>query len=73
MDALGYGPKTLYPILRFRRALRLIDAGVGLAETAVRAGYADQAHLANESRRLGGRTITELLDGGRLVVSANGL
>lgn len=53
---LGYGPKTVERILRFRRALRLLDQRYGLAEAARLAGYADQAHLTNESQRLAGLT-----------------
>lgn len=71
--ALGYGPKTLDRILRFRRAVRLIGRQVRLAEAAVRAGYADQAHLTNEFRRLAGVTPRELSSAGPLVLSANGL
>lgn len=53
-DAFGYGPKTLQRILRFQRALDLIDAGVALMEVAAEAGYADQAHLTREVRQLAG-------------------
>lgn len=52
-DAFGYGPKTLDGILRFRRALPLIRRGE-LAAAALRAGYADQAHMSREVRRLAG-------------------
>jgi AraC-like DNA-binding protein len=49
-DALGYGPKTLDRILRFQRfrALARRRRGVGLAQLAAVAGYADQAHLTRE-------------------------
>jgi AraC-like DNA-binding protein len=50
----GYGPKTLARILRMRRALALARAGLPAAEVAVRAGYADQPHLAREIRDLAG-------------------
>ena len=71
--ALGYGPKTLERIIRFRRALRLVRSSrLGLAEAAYRAGYADQAHLTNEFRRLGGATPRALSSGGRLVRTASG-
>ena len=73
LAALGYGPKTLDRILRFRRALGLILRGVGLAEAASRTGYADQAHLTNEFRRLGGATPGEFSSAGRIILSANGL
>ncbi|MGP3976930.1 helix-turn-helix domain-containing protein [Streptomyces sp. 8N114] len=60
-DAFGYGAKTLARVLRMQRALGLATAGTPLAETAVRAGYADQAHLAREVRALAGAPMTELL------------
>lgn len=59
--AFGYGPKTLARILRLQRALALARAGVPYAETAARAGYADQPHLAREVRELAGTTLGELL------------
>ena len=53
--AVGYGPGTLARILRFRRFLTLLDRGRSdLAGLAFDAGYADQAHLTRESRRLAG-------------------
>ncbi|MBO1335456.1 helix-turn-helix domain-containing protein [Streptomyces sp. VRA16 Mangrove soil] len=61
LTAFGYGPKTLARILRLQRALALARAGTPLAETAVRAGYTDQAHLARDVRDLTGSTLTRLL------------
>jgi AraC-like DNA-binding protein len=60
--AIGYGPKTLDRVLRFRRALNLGHAGgaPNLGALAVAAGYADQAHFTRECRRLGGQTPSEL-------------
>jgi len=57
-DAVGYGPKTLTRVLRFQRFLEL--AGEDLARAALDAGYADQAHLTRECRRLAGRTPAQL-------------
>ncbi|WP_328941967.1 helix-turn-helix domain-containing protein [Streptomyces sp. NBC_00250] len=57
LDAFGYGPKTLARVLRLQRALALVLAGVPYAEAAVRAGCADQAHLARETRALAGMTL----------------
>jgi AraC-like DNA-binding protein len=56
VDTFGYGPKTLDRILRFQRFLRLAKEsdGRGLAALAFKAGYADQAHLTREVRRLSG-------------------
>ncbi|MFE5297895.1 helix-turn-helix domain-containing protein [Streptomyces sp. NPDC056632] len=59
--AFGYGPKTLARILRLRRALDLAAAGMPYAEAALRAGCADQAHLAREMRALTGTTLTAYL------------
>jgi AraC-like DNA-binding protein len=59
---VGYGPKTLQRVLRFRRFVSRIDAtptGPGdldLAALAAQAGYADQAHLTRECRELAGLT-----------------
>ena len=57
---VGYGPKTLARVLRFQRLLALLQAGPGgppsLAEVAVQAGYADQAHMTAECTRLAGRS-----------------
>ncbi|GHD21827.1 AraC family transcriptional regulator [Streptomyces galbus] len=66
----GYGPKTLARVLRLQRALALARAGAPLAGTAVRAGYADQAHLARDVRALTGRTPSELLGERREQVDA---
>lgn len=61
-DAVGYGPKTLQGVLRFRRAVdEARSGGLGLAEAAVRAGYADQAHFTREVRRWSGVSPTVLL------------
>lgn len=61
-QAVGYGPKGLHAVLRFQRALALHrSSGSGLAEVAADAGYADQAHLSREVRRLSGRTPSMLL------------
>jgi AraC-like DNA-binding protein len=70
-DAVGYGPKTLQRVLRFQRFLALAQppagpAGPGreppeLARLAFEAGYADQAHLTRECRRLAGLPPAALL------------
>ncbi|MFJ2034194.1 helix-turn-helix domain-containing protein [Streptosporangium sp. NPDC087985] len=62
LRAFGYGPKMLQRVLRFQRALRLARRGVALAEVAVASGYADQAHLANEVRRLAGTSMGRLVN-----------
>lgn len=57
----GYGTKTLASVHRFQRALDLARSGTSLADAAVSAGYSDQTHLARETRRLAGTTMTALL------------
>jgi len=61
--AVGYGPKTLDRVLRFRRFLALADErpAAGLARLAVDAGYADQPHLTRECGRLAGATPATLV------------
>jgi AraC-like DNA-binding protein len=51
-DAVGYGPKMLARVLRFRRFQRLAPAP--LIELALDAGYADQAHMTAEVTSLAG-------------------
>jgi AraC-like DNA-binding protein len=56
-EAFGYGPKTLQRILRFQRFLELARrSDLRMAELASAAGYADQAHLTREARRMAGMT-----------------
>jgi AraC-like DNA-binding protein len=64
--AVGYGPKMLQRVLRFRRFVSLADASAGhpgqpgsagpvdLARAAADIGYADQPHLTRETVRLAG-------------------
>jgi AraC-like DNA-binding protein len=61
--AVGLGPKALHRTLRFQgflaRAQLAFATGRspdGLAELAIRSGYADQAHLSRECVRLTGTT-----------------
>jgi AraC-like DNA-binding protein len=51
-DAVGYGPKMLARVLRFRRLQALGPAP--LVELALEAGYADQAHMTAEVTQLAG-------------------
>ncbi|MDX6728092.1 MAG: hypothetical protein QOK49_2897 [Baekduia sp.] len=67
--AVGYGPATLARVARFQRFLALArdPAGAGdqsLARLAAEAGYADQAHLTRECRRLAGLPAAALLASG---------
>jgi AraC-like DNA-binding protein len=56
----GYGPATLRRILRFRRAVRLLQGGASSAVVAAEAGYADQPHLHREVRGLTGMSLAAL-------------
>jgi AraC-like DNA-binding protein len=67
--AVGYGPKMLERVLRFQRARRLARETCSLATVAAMAGYADQAHLTRESRRLAGRTPSDLFKTARQAAS----
>jgi transcriptional regulator GlxA family with amidase domain len=51
--AVGYGPKTLQRVFRFRRFLDLLGEGTA-GELAALAGYTDQAHLSRESVEFSG-------------------
>jgi len=57
-QSVGYGPKTLDRVLRFRRlvlkAHAVADGEVDLARLAADLGYADQAHMTRDSVRLTG-------------------
>lgn len=60
LDAFGYGPKMLGRVLRMQRALQLVSVQAPLADVAIIAGYADQAHLAREVHALAGVPVTWL-------------
>ena len=59
-SATGLTPTTLHRILRFQRFLALAwiraQPSMQVAQLAVEAGYADQAHLSREAARLEGRS-----------------
>jgi AraC-like DNA-binding protein len=59
--AVGYGPKRLGRVLRLTRALAAVHAGDELGRVAFEAGYADQAHFANDCRSLAGVAPSALL------------
>jgi transcriptional regulator GlxA family with amidase domain len=64
-SGVGYGPRTFARVMRFRRALALLERGDAPARAAADAGYADQAHMTRELGALAGRTPGALRDGGR--------
>ncbi|HEY1540348.1 MAG TPA: helix-turn-helix transcriptional regulator [Solirubrobacteraceae bacterium] len=59
--AVGYGPKRLARVLRLARALDAARTGAQLGRVALDAGYADQAHFANDCRELAGVAPSALL------------
>ena len=63
-DAVGYGPKTLDRVLRFRRfvarAPEVANGDADLARIAADLGYADQAHLSRDCLEFSGLTPTAL-------------
>ena len=65
LAAVGYGPKTLHRIVRFRRFLRLAAGATrgDFARLATDAGYADQAHLVRDCQRLAGLPAGRLVSG----------
>jgi AraC-like DNA-binding protein len=61
-EHVGLTPGTLARILRFRRALGLVEVGrIGLAEIALACGYYDQAHLDRDFRAFAGGPPTDYL------------
>jgi AraC-like DNA-binding protein len=64
--AVGYGPATLVRIHRFQGFLALAERQPdgSLGRLAAEAGYADQAHLTRECRRLSGLPPAALLAAG---------
>jgi AraC-like DNA-binding protein len=60
--AVGYGPKTLGRVLRFRRFLDLVEQQrYPLGQAAAEAGFADQPHLTRECNDLAGLPPTDLI------------
>jgi methylphosphotriester-DNA--protein-cysteine methyltransferase len=65
--AVGYGPKLLARVARLRR---LVGATEGpLARRALDAGYASQAHMGDEVRRLTGVTPVRFLEDAQLTAA----
>ena len=59
LSAVGYGPKMLGRVARLRRLVALGDGP--LDRRALDAGYASQAHMNDEVRRLTGATPVRFL------------
>ncbi|MFI2485609.1 DUF6597 domain-containing transcriptional factor [Promicromonospora kroppenstedtii] len=77
VDAVGYGPKMLGRVARLRRLIALSSGAAGpssgipvpLAERATAAGYASQAHMSDEVRRLTGLTPVRFLEDATLTAA----
>jgi AraC-like DNA-binding protein len=67
LAAVGYGPKVLARVARLRRLVAA--AGEPLAARALAAGYASQAHMTDEVRRLTGLTPVRFLEDARLTAA----
>jgi methylphosphotriester-DNA--protein-cysteine methyltransferase len=65
--AVGYGPKVLARVARLRRLVALGDEQ--LATRAFAAGYASQAHMSDEVRRLTGLTPVRFLEDAELTAA----
>ncbi len=61
-EEIGLGPKALGRVLRFQRALELLEQAPerSLADVALACGYADQPHFNREVRALAGTTPSAL-------------
>lgn len=57
MASVGYGPKVLARVVRLRRLVARGDESLSLR--AFEAGYASQAHMNDEVRRLTGMTLSD--------------
>jgi len=60
LAAVGFGPKMLARVARLRRLVAVGDES--LASRALEAGYASQAHMSDEVRRLTGLTPVRFLE-----------
>jgi AraC-like DNA-binding protein len=67
LAAVGYGPKMLARVARLRRLVALADEP--LARRALEAGYASQAHMSDEVRRLTGSTPVRFLEDAELTAA----
>jgi AraC-like DNA-binding protein len=67
LGAIGYGPKMLARVVRMRRLVALAEEP--LAPRAFAAGYASQAHMNDEVRRLTGTTPVRFLKDAELTAA----
>lgn len=67
LAAVGYGPKMLARVARLRRLIASADGP--LAWRSLEAGYASQAHMSDEVRRLTGITAVRFLEDAELTAA----
>ena len=60
-EQVGVTPKFLARLVRFQRAIGLIQGGAPLSDVALGAGYYDQSHLGLDFRELAGITPREFV------------
>ncbi|WP_165367699.1 helix-turn-helix domain-containing protein [Phytoactinopolyspora endophytica] len=58
---VGLGPKPAARVLRFARAVSLLDGSHSISEVAAECGYADHSHLVRDVQALAGCTPSELI------------
>jgi len=61
LRATGLTQGSIWQIERARYATTLLQQGVSILDTVVRAGYADQAHLTRSLKRFCGKTATQII------------
>ena len=55
-DVVGIQPRKFVQLMRFHKALEMIDGGVALAQVAANCGFSDQAHMARQIKAITGLT-----------------
>lgn len=60
LQATGLTHKTIRQIERARSAVKLLEYGTPISDTAFKLGYFDQAHLTNSLKRFIGKTPTQI-------------
>lgn len=53
-DLVGIEQRKFFSLMRFHRAIALIDEGQELSKVAAECGYSDQSHLARDVKRISG-------------------
>jgi AraC-like DNA-binding protein len=53
-DVVGLQPRKFVQLMRFHKALEMIDRGINLKQVAADCGYSDQAHMARQIKAITG-------------------